>query len=106
MKPDELEHIRADIRAAMVEAQWEDRTLLPELLDRLLSAVGEVADAGTLARDFGLLRTEGETVGFHYPHAQEWAANLLRQCQLRAVSKIPFPEVEPDDDRPHWSEHL
>lgn len=110
MRADELDHVRADVRAAMTDAQFADRSLLPDLLDHLLTAVGKLA-----------LDPYAEFKPYIYepprdprsaqprrPHpspASAWAAALLRECQIRAVSQIPFAE-QPGDDQPHWSDHL
>lgn len=92
MQADELDHVRADVRAAMTDAQFSDRSLLPDLLDHLLTAVGTIAIANAPCEP-------------PYPTPQEWAAALLRECQIRAVSQIPFSE-QPGDDQPHWSDNL
>ena len=87
MKPTELSHIRADVRAALIEAQWDDTALMPDLINELLVSVGAVA----------VVDPNGDP--------RVWAQNLLRACQLRAISRIPFADRAEEDD-PHWSEHL
>ena len=87
MTPEDLAHIRADVRAAMIEAQWDDTALMPDLINELLVSVGAVAVDGP----------NGDP--------RVWAQNLLHSCQLRAISRIPFA-ARADEDDPHWSEHL
>lgn len=108
MQPDELDHIRADIRAALPEAQYVDHSLLPDLIDHLLTALGQLATG-----------TPDPLAGVPFARSpvtpQAWADGLLRECQIRAVSQIPFygrdlegdeePTRDPDDE-PHWSDHL
>lgn len=88
MKREEFDHIRADIRQAMLEGPQEDPTATPQILLRLLDAVGD------LAVEWLFNPTRGN------PRA--WATNLLHDVQLRAVSKIPYGEpatTEPEDHR-------
>lgn len=93
VKVEELEHIRADIAAALPEAQYVDHSLLPDLIDHLLTALGRAAT--------GELFIGGD--GADTPN---WAAELLRGCQTRAVSQIPFYGRELEgDEPPHWEEH-
>lgn len=89
MKAEELEAIRADISAAIPEAQWVDHSLLPDLLNHLLNALSEAADGTEL----------GVPV-------EVWADGLLRECQIRAVSQIPFYGRDLEgDEPPHSEEH-
>lgn len=89
VKAEELEAIRADISAAIPEAQWVDQSLLPDLLDHLLTALGSAATDPPLG-----------------VNATEWADGLLRECQIRAVSQIPFYGRDLEgDEPPHSEEH-
>lgn len=116
MQPDELDHIRADIRAALPEAQYVDHSLLPDLIDHLLTAVGYVAlgECRCYPSGFNPASYVQQDCPLHGEPAY-WAAGILRECQIRAVSQIPFygrdlegdeePTRDPDDE-PHWSDHL
>ena len=86
MKTDELDHIRADIRQAILEAQQHDPTVTLEVLWRLFESVAW-ANANP-----GLVWVMG---------CEEWTQALLRDVQLRATSKIPYGEPihdEPPED--------
>lgn len=77
-------HIREDVRNAMVENRNDDPSLLPELVMRLLDHLGDRAT--DLDLPWGERRDH---------------AGVLEQCQLRAVSQIPFGEADAcdqDDD--------
>lgn len=98
---DEYTVIRADITAAVVESQWVDRALLPDLLDHLLTALGRMSQDPMAELSPHIW---GEFTK-HRP-VSAWADGLLRECQIRAVSQIPFygRDLEGDEE-PHWGEH-
>lgn len=101
MTPAELEAIRADISHATTDLRRDDPSLLPELLDLVLTALGDlstVSDGRAIDLECG--NRFQPTTG-----AVWWASDLLRTCQTRAVSQIPFAEA-PNDEAPHTLEHL
>ena len=90
MRRNEFEHIREDVRTAMLEAERHDPPFVPEALFRLIDKVGEVA----------MLGDREHTSPFHYCaicYPREWATALLRDVQLRAVSKVPYGEPHHDE---------
>jgi hypothetical protein len=93
MKADELDHIRADVHAAILEAQHEDPTVTLEILWRLFDRVGCMADPSD-----DLLRPwQGNPQGMYYAAVVNgWAADLLRDVQLRAVGKVSYSETRND----------
>ena len=97
MQADELDHIRADVRQAILEARQHDPTVTLEILWRLFNAIGRVALAGTGHSSLVGPTTPG---AFHlccrcYPDS--WSEHLLRDVQLRAVSKVPYGEPVHED---------
>lgn len=84
MKADELDHIRADVQQAILEAQQHDPTVTLEILYRLFDSAGAVA-----VGQYGL--------GYRCEDAQGWADELLRDVQLRATSKVPYGETPTDE---------
>lgn len=95
MNADDLEHIRADVHQAILEAQRHDQTVTLEILWRLFDQVGQLATGQT---------------GEWWATADEphwWAEQLLQVVQLRAISKVPFADLndvfnqapEPEDHR-------
>lgn len=102
MDADEYTVIRADITAAVVESQWVDRALLPDLLDHLLTALGQMSQETYEAlKPFIYDRNLGARTT-----VAAWADALLRECQIRAVSQIPFYGRDLEgDEPPHWEEH-
>lgn len=97
MKADELAAIRDDVRTAILEAYANgDPTLLPQLLDKLFAEISGLAldpDQPASVRPF--TRVD--------PAVQYWAVSLLRNVQVRAISRIPYGEPthdnEPEDHR-------
>lgn len=100
MQPDEIDHIRADVRTAIVENQHEDRSLLPDLIDHLLTALSRLSHEPYSELKPYIFDPDQDA----RPPVVAWSDALLRECQIRAVSQIPFGE--PADDEPHWSDHL
>lgn len=95
VKAEELEAIREDVQRATVEAYLNgDRTLLPELVNRLLTELGNVAVL--TGPPFHLPARAMQTCVGCYPN--EWAAVLLRDVQTRAISRIPWGEPTNDDE--------
>lgn len=90
MQADELDHIRADVHAAILEAQQHDPTVTLEILWRLLDEIGVVALAGPW-HSIGPLQVCCRCS----PDA--WSASLLRDVQTRAVSKVPYGEAPTDE---------
>jgi hypothetical protein len=87
MRSDELAHIRADVHQAILEAQQHDPTVTLEILWRLFDQVGALAT--------------GQAGAFW---GERWSpGDLLRDVQLRAVSKVPYGE--PVDDEPREEDH-
>ena len=98
MKADELEHVRADIQAAIARSGQNDPPLLPELVTWLLDEIGDMAVGKKQA-----VWRQGK-VGVHYADLlSHWAGEVLRMAQVRAVSGIPYGE--PVDEPPHRDEH-
>jgi hypothetical protein len=91
MRSDELAHIRADVHQAILEAQQHDPTVTLEILWRLFDQVGALAvgDVEALSDSW---------------RAALWAEELLRDVQLRAVSKVPYGEPV-DDEPPREEDH-
>lgn len=89
MHADEFDHIRADVHSAILEAQQHDPTVTLEILWRLFDAVGACA-----TDPFG-----DAAVGDVYPALRvvSWGERVLRDVQLRAVSKVPYGEPQPDE---------
>lgn len=86
MTPEELEGIREDIRARVLDrpgGEWADPQLLPDLFAKTLDELGHLAVDPTSAVD-------GDQPGY-----SKWAARLLRSFQHRAVSGVPFGEEVP-----------
>jgi hypothetical protein len=81
VKADELDHIRADVETAILEAQATDPTVTLEILWRLFDAVGEIA-TGRHPHAFELMRLS--------------MAELLQDVQLRAVGKVSYSEPRND----------
>lgn len=93
MTPETFDHIREDVRNAMVENRHDDPELMPELVMFLLDQLGQIALGSCLCAD-----------GRYEPEI--WAAGLLERCQIRALSMIPFAaDALPADDT-YWSDHL
>jgi hypothetical protein len=89
MTPSEFDHIKVDIRTAVVENRHDDPGFLPEFAFFLLEHMGHVAQGHPIAG--GLWASE-----------REWAEHVLRKVQVRAISQIPFgeePPPEPEDHR-------
>lgn len=84
---EELEHVRADVRQAILEAQQHDPTVALEILWRLFDSVAWAnVNPGTVW-------LEG---------CAEWTDRLLRDVQARAVSKVQYgetPAIEQEDHR-------
>lgn len=99
MNRETFDHIREDVRNAMVENRNDDPELMPELVMWLL---GEL---GNLATD------EGKPAVSWCPScsadmcAEQWAEELLNRAQLRAISKIPFAADALSADDPYWEDH-
>lgn len=94
MKADELEAIRDDVQTAVINADYNgDPTLLPQLLDKLLTEIGRVA---VLDPPFHLPAHAMQTCVGCYPN--EWAGSILRNVQTRAISRIPYGEPTHDDE--------
>lgn len=106
MTPETFDHIREDVRNAMVENRQDDPGLMPELVMYLLGVLYEAA-GGCLC--------DHNPDGDGYPRREcpdhgepAWAAAAaLERCQLRAVSQIPFAEGDAcaQDYDPDWSDH-
>lgn len=94
MQADELDHIRADVQQAILEAQQHDPTVALEILWRLFDDIGYLAGDNS---EF-LAPWRGNFQGMYYRSAvQDWAGHLLRAVQGRAVSKVPYGEVPTDE---------
>lgn len=87
MKAEELDHIRADVHAAILEAQQHDPTVTLEILWRLFDRIGDAAT-----------NPGGDALPLMQSDVTDWATGVLRAVQLRAVSKVPYGE--PLDDTP------
>lgn len=87
LSAEDYQHIREDVRAAVLEASREDPPVTMEILFRLLDELGHVA-------------TEGRSrITNYFPlcHTRLWAEDVLRDVHLRATSKVPYGEPrEPD----------
>lgn len=93
MQNDEFDHIRADIHTAILEAQQHDPTVTLEILWRLFDAVGSIDTT------LELHQWKGNPQGTYYgAKVADWSVRLLREVQLRAISKTPYGE--PRDDTP------
>jgi hypothetical protein len=97
VKSEELDHIRADVRQAIVEAQQHDPTVTVEILWRLFDQLAEAvtspaeAFAGSWAMSDEAARWDVEL----------WAEEILRDVQTRAISKIPYGEAHPIEQEDH-----
>jgi len=102
--PNQLAHIRADIAHAIAQSGAEDPSLLPDLLDHLLSALGEIA----LGRcPCNVPNPDGPQRDCPLHGDFPWIIDgLLEECQVRAISRVPFSEAGFVDESPHWREHL
>lgn len=101
MNRETFDHIREDVRNAMVENRQDDPALLPELVMYLLDQLGEIALGSCLCAD----GRYDNPLCYQHGEPKIWAAGLLERCQLRAISMIPFAEQQPDPDT-YWSDHL
>lgn len=97
MKPDEIDHIRADVRQAILEAAQHDPPVTLEILWRLFDRVAMLAEydieQGPIPIEFdGRFIPTGSAIW--------WASDLLRDVQVRAISKVPYGEAQDDDEPP------
>ena len=107
MKADELVHVRADIQAAIARSGQNDPPLLPQLLNRCLDVIAGFATGEPECVCYPRGWTPDATFAIDCPvdgDGIEWAAELLRDMQIRAVSGIPWGEPV-DDEPPHRDEH-
>ena len=88
MQADEVDHIRADIQQAILEAQHQDPTVTLEILWRLFDAVMLVSVAPSEAFA-GQWYLSGD---MERAELEDWADAVLRAVQLRAISKVPYGE--------------
>ena len=104
MKPTELEHIRYDIANAIVENRHDDPAAPADMLKHLVDELGIAATGGVSSVGQPGITPNGYAIDWEGTPAMEWAADLLRSVQLRAVSQIPYDALI--DDEPHTLEHL
>jgi hypothetical protein len=105
MRREEADHILDDVAVAVLEAYTSgDRQVGPDILGRLLTEIGYMATGDCRCYPGGMSpgSYEGPQRGcpLHGEPAY-WAAELLRDVQLRAVGGIPFGEpanVDPPED--------
>jgi hypothetical protein len=95
--PETFDHIREDVRNAMVENRNDDPALMPDLVMHLLDALAELAGGAPVLSECWECDAPD--------NIEAWATTVLERCQLRAVSMIPFAEQQPDTDT-YWSDHL
>lgn len=101
MKTGEVEHIISDVVNALLENRYDDPTLAQELIGEFFAHVGALASGGPEAWQDAADRNPGLTTA---EYVEEFAENLLRRCQIRAISAIPFeaigaPFYEEEDHR-------
>lgn len=111
MNGETFDHIREDVRNAMVENRNDDPGLMPELVMFLLGVLG---DSATRTCNCGPLNPESyDGPQRNCPSHGDWpwiTAGYLERCQLRALSKIPFAEADACDQAdapydPDWRDH-
>lgn len=112
MKREEFEHVREDVRNALLEAPRHDPQVTTDVLFRLLDMVGEVA----IGNGYGVpdgpmpLPVWSGRLGWSCTDARVWATCLLEDVQTRVVGRIPYgetqdaeppvpPDWEPEDHR-------
>jgi hypothetical protein len=86
VKADELDHIRADVQTAILEAQATDPTVTLEILWRLFDHIGRCATDYSSPDDFCVPVITVRT----------WASDVLEDIQLRAVGKVSYSETRND----------
>lgn len=97
MNRETFDHIREDVRNAMVENRNDDPSLMPELVMLLLDELGAAATHRcTCSTDYTTY--DGPYRGCRdHGDPSYWATHVLDRCQLRALSKIPFAESDACD---------
>lgn len=89
MNTETIEHMRADIQVRILDrtaGEVTDPSLLPELLQKVLTEITAVASGATIKVDpFLLIDCSANPMGL-------WAEALLCDLHQRAITGIPFGE--------------